>query len=59
LDIVSGDHDATTAKGVNGFVTQLNQANVKHDYTVVPGGTHSMFVWREALYNFLQKIFQH
>jgi enterochelin esterase-like enzyme len=59
FDIVSGDHDATTAKAVNGFATQLNQANVKHDYTVVPGGTHSMFVWREALYNFLQKIFKH
>ena len=59
LDIVSGDHDATSGKGVNGLENQLNQANVKHDYTVVPGGTHSMFVWRAALYNFLQKIFKH
>jgi enterochelin esterase-like enzyme len=30
----------------------------QHVYTVVPG-SHNMFVWRQALYNFLQEIFKH
>jgi enterochelin esterase-like enzyme len=58
FDIVSGDDDALVGKYVTEFEAQLKQANVQHVYTVVPGGTHSMFVWRPALYNFLQKVFK-
>ena len=37
---------------------RLKQASIQHTYTIVPGGTHSMFVWRLALFNFLQQIFK-
>ena len=39
------------------FDSQLRALNIQHVYTVMPG-THSMFVWRPALSNFLQKIFK-
>src|ERR1700730_10186765 len=58
FDIVTGDNDALVGKSVTEFEAQLKQANVQHVYTVLPGGTHSMFVWRNALYHFLQKIFK-
>jgi enterochelin esterase-like enzyme len=60
FDIVVGDNDKMIDYEVtNAWEAQLKQANVQHVYTVVPGGTHSMFVWRAALYNFLQEIFKH
>jgi len=60
FDIVVGDNDKIVNFQVtNAWEAQLKQANVQHVYTVVPGGTHSMFVWRPALYNFLQEIFKH
>ena len=40
------------------FENQLRALNIHHVYTVMPG-THSMFVWRPALSNFLQEIFKH
>jgi enterochelin esterase-like enzyme len=58
FDIVVGDNDKIVGEGVTGFEAQLKQANVQHVYTVVPGGTHSMFVWRNALSDFLQEIFK-
>jgi enterochelin esterase-like enzyme len=60
FDIVVGDNDKIVNSQVtNAWEAQLKQANVQHVYTVVPGGTHSMFVWRLALSNFLQEIFKH
>jgi enterochelin esterase-like enzyme len=58
FDIVTGDNDAMVGMSVTEFEAQLKQANVQHVYTVLPGGTHSMFVWRNALYHFLQKVFK-
>jgi enterochelin esterase-like enzyme len=58
FEIVTGGDDALVGKAVTEFEADLNQAAVKHVYTVVPGGTHSMFVWRPALYDFLQKVFK-
>jgi len=37
------------------FEIYLGTLNIRHAYTVMPG-THSMFVWRPALANFLQEI---
>jgi enterochelin esterase family protein len=58
FDIVSGDDDKIVGEDVTKFEDQLKQANVQHVYKLLPGGTHSMFVWRPALYSFLQQIFQ-
>jgi enterochelin esterase-like enzyme len=58
FDIVAGDDDQIVGADIARFESQLKQGNVQHSYTVVPGGTHSMFVWRPALYNFLQEIFK-
>jgi enterochelin esterase-like enzyme len=59
FDIVTGDDDKIVGEDVTKFEDQLKQANVQHVYTLLPGGTHSMFVWRSALYSFLQQIFKH
>ena len=56
FDIVTGDDDKIVGEDVTKFEDQLKQANVQHVYTLLPGGTHSMFVWRSALYSFLQQI---
>ena len=58
FDITIGADDKIVGEDVTKFEDQLKQANVQHTYTVVPGGTHSMFVWRPALANFLQEIFK-
>jgi len=47
-----------TGLATAGFEAQLRELNIQHVYKVVPG-THSMFVWRPALANFLQEIFKH
>jgi enterochelin esterase-like enzyme len=57
FDIVSGDDDKNVGEDVTKFEDQLKQANVQHVYTLL-AGTHSMFVWRPALYRFLQEIFK-
>jgi enterochelin esterase-like enzyme len=36
---------------------QLSAANIRHMFELIPGQLHTMFVWRPALYNFVQKIF--
>jgi enterochelin esterase-like enzyme len=59
FDITTGDNDEIVGKHVTEFEARLKQANVQHVYTLLPGGTHSMFVWRPALYHFLQQIFKH
>ena len=58
FDIVSGDDDKVVGEDVTKFEIQLKQANLQHVFTLMPGGTHSMFVWRPALCSFLQQIFQ-
>jgi enterochelin esterase-like enzyme len=58
FDIVIGADDKMVGEDVTKFEDQLKQANVEHTYTVLPGETHSMFVWRPALANFLQEIFK-
>ncbi len=56
FEIVTGDNDFV-GPAVHQFEIQLRALNIQHVYTVMPG-THSMFVWRPALANFLQEIFQ-
>jgi enterochelin esterase-like enzyme len=58
FDIVTGDDDALVGTSVTEFEAELNQVGVKHVYTVIHGGTHSMSVWRPALYDFLQQVFK-
>ena len=58
FEIVTGDNDLMTGPATIEFESQLRAANIQHVYTVLPG-THSMFVWRPALSNFLQEIFKH
>jgi len=58
LGIKSGDDDRLVGEDVTKFEDRLKQANVQHVYTLLPGGTHSMFVWRAALHSFLQQIFK-
>lgn len=57
FEIVVGDNDLLTGPTDTAFESQLRELTIKHVYTVLPG-THSMFVWRPALSNFLQKIFK-
>ena len=58
FDIVVGDDDQIVGKDVTAFEAQLKQTNIQHAYTVLPGGTHSMFVWRPALHDFLEDVFK-
>jgi enterochelin esterase family protein len=58
FEIVTGDNDGMGGLATKEFDSQLSAQNIKHFYTVIPGGTHSMFVWRPALANFLQEIFK-
>jgi enterochelin esterase-like enzyme len=58
FEIVIGDNDFKTGPATPEFESQLRELKIQHVYTVVPG-THSMFVWRPALSNFLQEIFKH
>ena len=58
FEIVIGDNDLMTGPATTEFESQLRALNIQHVYTVIPG-THSMFVWRPALSNFLQEIFKH
>jgi len=57
FEIVTGDNDFMTGPAIHQFEIQLRALKIQHVYTVMPG-THSMFVWRPALSNFLQKIFK-
>jgi enterochelin esterase-like enzyme len=58
FEIVNGDNDHMAGPTTIEFEGQLRALNIKHVYTVMPG-THSMFVWRPALANFMQEIFKH
>jgi enterochelin esterase-like enzyme len=58
FEIISGDNDQIVGKHVTEFEDRLKQAKIEHIYTLLPGGTHSMFVWRPALSSFLQQIFK-
>ena len=58
FEIVIGDTDGMGGAELPQFEKWLRELNIKHVYTVMPG-THSMFVWRPALANFLQEIFKH
>jgi enterochelin esterase-like enzyme len=56
FEIVTGNKDIWPQ--LTDFESRLRELNIQHIYTVVPG-FHSMFVWRQALYNFLQETFKH
>jgi enterochelin esterase-like enzyme len=56
--IVAGDKDLLAGSEAEYFDSRLRGLKIQHVYTVIPG-THSMFVWRPALSNFLQEIFKH
>ena len=58
FEIVTGDNDLLTGPATKQLENQLRALNIQHVYTVMPG-THSMFVWRPALANFLEEIFKH
>jgi enterochelin esterase family protein len=58
FEIVTGDNDSMTGPATRQLESQLRALNIQHVYTVLPG-THSMFVWRPALCDFLQKLFRH
>jgi enterochelin esterase-like enzyme len=58
FDIITGDNDEIVGKHVTEFEARLKEARVEHVYTTLPGGTHSMFVWRPALKSFLEQIFR-
>ncbi len=58
FEIITGDNDQIVGKHVTEFEARLKEAKVEHVYTILPGGTHSMFVWRPALKSFLEQIFQ-
>ena len=58
FEIVTGDNDHMSGPTTIEFESQLRELKIQHVYTVMPG-THSMFVWRPALSNFLQEIFKH
>jgi enterochelin esterase family protein len=57
FEIVIGDNDQMVGPSTKEFEIQLRAAKIEHVYKVVPG-THSTFVWRPALCNFLQEIFK-
>jgi enterochelin esterase-like enzyme len=57
FEIVIGDNDGMGGAELPQFEEWLRELNIKHVSTVLPG-THSMFVWRPALANFLQEIFK-
>ena len=57
FEIVVGNEDCVTGPADTLFESQLRALNIKHVYTVLPG-THSLFVFRPALSNFLQEIFK-
>jgi enterochelin esterase-like enzyme len=58
FDIITGDNDEIVGKHVTEFEARLKGAKIEHVYTIFPGGTHSMFVWRPALKSFLEQIFR-
>jgi enterochelin esterase family protein len=58
FEIVTGDNDLMTGPATKQLESQLCALNIQHVYTVLPG-THSMFVWRRALSDFLQRLFRH
>ena len=58
FDIITGDNDEIVGKHVTEFEARLKEAKVEHVYTTLPGGTHSMFVWRPALKSFPEQIFR-
>ena len=58
FEIITGDNDEIVGKHVTEFEARLKEAKVEHVYTTLPGGTHSMFVWRPAVKSFLEQIFR-
>jgi enterochelin esterase-like enzyme len=57
FDVVVGSADTVAGPTAQQLDAELTQLNIRHIYQVVPGGIHSMDVWRPALYNFVQHIF--
>jgi enterochelin esterase-like enzyme len=57
FDIVVGSADQVAGASAQRLEDQLTQVKVHNVYQIVPGGIHSMDLWRPALYNFVQHIF--
>jgi enterochelin esterase-like enzyme len=57
FDIVVGSNDSVAGSSAQQFADELSQLHVRHVFELVPGGIHSMDVWRPALYRFVQHIF--
>jgi enterochelin esterase family protein len=57
FDVVVGSADNVAGASAQQLNAELTQLKVRHVYQVVPGGIHSMDVWRPVLYNFVQHIF--
>ena len=58
FDVVVGSADTVAGSSAQQLDAELTQLNIRHIYQVVPGGIHSMDVWRPALYDFVQHIFR-
>jgi enterochelin esterase-like enzyme len=58
FDVLIGSADTVVLPSTNQIDSLLNGAGIRHIFELIPGGIHSMDVWRPALYNFVQKIFQ-
>jgi enterochelin esterase-like enzyme len=58
FELIIGDSDGLVGPTTQQFDGQLSALNIRHAYTVLPGG-HCFFVWRPALSSFLQEIFKH
>ena len=58
FDVLIGSADTLVLPLTNQIDSLLNGAGIRHTFELIPGGIHSFDVWRPALYNFVQKIFQ-
>jgi enterochelin esterase-like enzyme len=57
FDVVVGSKDSVAGASAQQFDNQLTDLHIRHVFELVPGGIHSMDVWRPALYEFVQHIF--
>jgi len=57
FQLVIGSNDTVAGMQDAMLHAQLNSLGINHTHTVIPGGIHSMDVWRPALYEFLQNLF--
>jgi enterochelin esterase-like enzyme len=58
FDVLIGSADNVVLPLTDQIDSLLNTAGIRHTFELIPGGIHSYDVWRPALFNFAQKIFQ-